>query len=468
MGKSNGTYNSDKSALATFVLLGELILMNSLYVLFNKLVNDNHLEVTDRHMLVVLTLSYIFCFSHNGITLHRRNVDWGTIAARALRGTVFFAIVSGAALLIGGFSLPPAMQIVIFWCGFTLFVVLFRILVRKLIDTYRSRKGNVHHVIFMGSSDNLTALYDQMNKSPLADYDVEGYFDYAPKEGFIEGCKYLGKPGKVADYLKTHHEVNEVFCCLPSANKDDITPVVYQCLQLCVHFYSMPNISNYLHHKLFLNMFGSVPYFSLYREPLMQVSNRFVKRAFDIVFSLVVLCTIFPLIFIVVAIVTKLTMPGPIFFRQRRGGINGKEFYLYKFRSMKVNSYSDSLQATKGDPRVTKWGSMMRRLNIDEFPQFINVLLGQMSVVGPRPHMMKHNEDYSRLIDEYMVRHYVKPGITGWSQVTGYRGETPELTLMEGRVDHDIWYIEHWSLSLDCYIIYRTVRNMLRKDKLAY
>ena len=161
-------------------------------------------------------------------------------------------------------------------------------------------------------------------------------------------------------------------------------------------------------------------------------------------------------------------MPGPIFFKQNRNGLNDKEFYCYKFRSMKVNKEADTLQATKDDPRKTRWGNIMRKTNIDELPQFINVLLGDMSIVGPRPHMLKHTEEYSKLINKYMVRHFVKPGITGWSQVTGYRGETKELKDMEGRVIGDIWYIEHWSFWLDIYIIYKTVRNAIHGEKNAY
>ena len=135
---------------------------------------------------------------------------------------------------------------------------------------------------------------------------------------------------------------------------------------------------------------------------------------------------------------------------------------------MRVNIDSDKLQATANDPRKTKIGDFIRKTSIDELPQFINVLLGQMSVVGPRPHMLKHTEEYSRLIDKYMVRHLVKPGITGWAQVTGYRGETKELWQMEGRVQRDVWYLEHWTFLLDLYIIYKTVRNAVRGEKEAY
>lgn len=162
------------------------------------------------------------------------------------------------------------------------------------------------------------------------------------------------------------------------------------------------------------------------------------------------------------------TSPGPIFFKQKRSGEENKEFWCYKFRSMRVNKDSDKVQATLNDPRKTRLGNFMRKTSIDELPQFINVLLGDMSVVGPRPHMLKHTEEYSKLIDKYMVRHLVKPGITGWAQVTGFRGETKELWQMEGRVERDIWYLEHWTFMLDLYIIYKTVKNAVRGEKEAY
>lgn len=161
-------------------------------------------------------------------------------------------------------------------------------------------------------------------------------------------------------------------------------------------------------------------------------------------------------------------MPGPVFFKQKRTGLNGKTFTCFKFRSMRVNDDADQLQATKNDPRTTKWGEIMRHTNIDELPQFINVLLGSMSVVGPRPHMLKHTEQYSSIIDKYMIRHFVKPGITGWSQVNGFRGETKELGQMEGRISGDIWYIEHWTFGLDLYIIYKTIANAIHGEENAY
>jgi len=169
-----------------------------------------------------------------------------------------------------------------------------------------------------------------------------------------------------------------------------------------------------------------------------------------------------------VALGIKLTSKGPVFFIQERSGENGRTFGCIKFRSMRVNDEADRVQATKNDPRKTRFGSFLRKSSIDELPQFINVLKGDMSIVGPRPHMLQHTELYSKLVNKYMVRHLIKPGITGWAQVTGYRGETHELSQMEGRVRRDIWYLENWSLLLDIRIMLLTVWNALKRDENAY
>ena len=203
-------------------------------------------------------------------------------------------------------------------------------------------------------------------------------------------------------------------------------------------------------------------------SPLNQWGNRFLKRAFDVICSLVFLCTLFPILIIVVAIMTECTMPGKLFFVQKRTGLRGKTFKCIKFRTMKVNADADTRQATKSDDRITRWGHILRKTNLDEMPQFLNVLMGDMSIVGPRPHMVKHTEEYSRQIETYMVRHSVKPGITGWSQVNGFRGETPRLADMENRVKYDIWYIKNWKFSLDLYIVLKTLDSCFHTDARAY
>ena len=196
--------------------------------------------------------------------------------------------------------------------------------------------------------------------------------------------------------------------------------------------------------------------------------NQVLKRGFDIVVSLCFLCLVFPFLLLLVFVVTECTMPGKLFFVQKRTGLNGKTFKCYKFRSMRQNPHSEVRQATKGDDRVTRWGYIMRKTSLDETPQFINVLMGDMSIVGPRPHMLKHTDEFTELVDGYMLRHQVKPGVTGWSQVNGYRGEIKKVEDIENRVKFDLWYIDHWSFFLDLRIIFKTMTLCFGNDRHAH
>lgn len=306
-----------------------------------------------------------------------------------------------------------------------------------------------------------------MTADPTSGFKVVGYFAEHPSDNYPKECRYLGTPQEVIPYLKKS-KAEHLYCGLASSHSKEILPIISYCENNLIHFYSVPNVRNYLKRRMHLELIGNVPVLDIRQEPLAQPENRLAKRLFDIVFSLLFLCTIFPIIFIIIGLAIKITSPGPIFFKQKRSGEENKEFWCYKFRSMRVNKDSDKVQATLNDPRKTRLGNFMRKTSIDELPQFINVLLGDMSVVGPRPHMLKHTEEYSKLIDKYMVRHLVKPGITGWAQVTGFRGETKELWQMEGRVERDIWYLEHWTFMLDLYIIYKTVKNAVKGEKEAY
>ena len=195
--------------------------------------------------------------------------------------------------------------------------------------------------------------------------------------------------------------------------------------------------------------------------------NRMLKRGFDVLFSLCFLCLLFPFVLLLVFVLTECTMPGRLFFVQKRTGLNGKTFKCYKFRTMRENLHSEVRQATKGDERVTRWGYIMRKTSLDETPQFINVLLGDMSIVGPRPHMLKHTDEFTEMVDGYMLRHQVKPGVTGWSQVNGYRGEIKKLEDIQNRVKYDLWYIDNWSFFLDIRIIFQTMTLCFGNDRNA-
>lgn len=202
--------------------------------------------------------------------------------------------------------------------------------------------------------------------------------------------------------------------------------------------------------------------------PLQDGFNQFVKRSLDIVLSIIVILCILSWLTPILALLIKLDSSGPVFFKQLRSGKNNQPFVCYKFRSMYVNDLADIAQATLNDARFTRFGRFLRRTNLDELPQFFNVLINDMSVVGPRPHMLAHTEKYKKLLDNYMVRHFVKPGITGWAQASGYRGETKLLSEMDVRVQHDVYYLENWSFFFDVRIIVLTTWLLLRKDEKAY
>jgi putative colanic acid biosynthesis UDP-glucose lipid carrier transferase len=260
---------------------------------------------------------------------------------------------------------------------------------------------------------------------------------------------------------------DEVYVSLSRLKRDVIRQISNYCDQKLVRFFYVPVSVETLGIGLKREFLDDMEIFTTYENPLLNPVNKAVKRLFDIVLSIVFLIPT-ALIFPFVWIIMKIQSPGPVFFKQLRTGLDGKDFEMLKFRSMHVNADADKVQATKDDPRKYPFGNFMRKSNIDELPQFLNVLKGDMSIVGPRPHMLAHTEQYSQLIDKYMVRHFVKPGITGWAQVTGFRGETKEKWQMEGRVERDIWYIQNWTIWIDLRIIWMTVKTIFKHDEKAY
>lgn len=277
---------------------------------------------------------------------------------------------------------------------------------------------------------------------------------------------YKGQVEELKDYC-LNNKVDEIFCTLPMAEVDKINDIMDFADNHLIRFRLIPEFGA-LNKRMGISFYENVPVLTPRYEPLENTWNRIMKRGFDIFFSLAVISFIFPFLLPIVAILIKLSGKGPVFFRQLRTGKDNKSFYCYKFRTMTVNKDSDKVQATKGDARITKIGAFLRKTSLDEFPQFFNVLEGHMSIVGPRPHMLLHTEEYSKMINKFMVRHLIKPGITGWAQVSGYRGNTEESEMMVKRIEHDNWYVENWSLWLDIKIIFLTVINAVRGEENAF
>lgn len=263
-------------------------------------------------------------------------------------------------------------------------------------------------------------------------------------------------------------DVAEIFSTITPEQNKDIYDLMYQSEKECIRFKIVPNLSVFITRDVHIEYFGELPILSLRSEPLDDVGNRIKKRALDIVFSFLVIVFILSWLVPILGLLILLESRGPVFFSQLRTGKNKKPFYCYKFRSMRINKDADLKQASTGDSRVTKIGRFIRRTSLDEFPQFVNVIKGNMSLVGPRPHMLKHTTDYSKVVDEYMIRQFLKPGITGWAQVNGYRGEITNPDQIKMRVNMDLWYLENWSLWLDIQILFLTVYQVFKGDKNAF
>jgi putative colanic acid biosynthesis UDP-glucose lipid carrier transferase len=263
--------------------------------------------------------------------------------------------------------------------------------------------------------------------------------------------------------------VKDLYVCIPPEKMMNLKSLVFEADKQLLRLKFIPDMRDTLAASYTMNYIGGeFPVISVRNEPLERIENRFKKRAFDIIFSLLVIIFLLSWIYPIIAIIIKFESKGPVLFKQQRSGRNDQSFCCYKFRSMKLNEASHFAQATRGDDRITRSGKFLRKTSLDELPQFFNVLQGYMSVVGPRPHMLKHTEEYRALIDKFMVRHFAKPGITGWAQVNGLRGETKETEDMERRVEHDIYYVENWSLMWDVRIIFLTIINVIRGEDNAF
>ncbi|RZK23914.1 MAG: exopolysaccharide biosynthesis polyprenyl glycosylphosphotransferase [Flavobacterium sp.] len=277
-------------------------------------------------------------------------------------------------------------------------------------------------------------------------------------------------------HFAIENNLDEVYTSLFPENHAGLNELISLAEQNCVRVRFVTSFLEYQNQEETLandnyklaNFYDGIPILVARNEPLNLIWNRLIKRFFDIVFSLCVILFLLSWLLPILMILIMIESKGAPIFKQERSGRDNKPFLCFKLRSMKLNKESNNQQASKNDPRVTKIGAFMRKTSLDELPQFFNVLLGNMSVVGPRPHMLKHTEQYRKIIAQYMVRHYLKPGITGWAQINGHRGETKQEQQMMDRVMHDVWYMENWSLGKDAEIIIKTVTNALNGEDNAY
>ena len=322
----------------------------------------------------------------------------------------------------------------------------------------RAKLINYKKVVIVGAGPLGLDLKNHLEKNTHLGYKVVGFFDDDPLK--LTQSNVIGRVDECIDYVK-NSTIYEIYCALPDRALSKIDVLMRQADKSMIRFKLVPDVKDYFKKNVMVQLYGHLPVLSPRTEPLEIFSNQVMKRIFDVLFSAVMIVFIMSWLLPIVAILIKIDSKGPVFFKQLRSGKDNRPFYCLKFRSMYVNREADTKQASPKDERVTKIGAFMRRKSIDEMPQFFNVLLGEMSVVGPRPHMLQHTAEYSALIDQFMVRHFLLPGITGWAQVNGFRGETREDGSMEERVKADIWYLENWSLLLDLKITFLTIWQVL-------
>lgn len=396
-----------------------------------------------------------------GRALHLDIIAKNAIAAVGIHALFFFSVLAFLD------SWVDNMSFYLWFYGILVILLPLGWALTRLSLKYFRRNGiNSANAVIIGSGESAIRLRDAMRSDPGYGYRFMGFFDNDTTNAEALGSEYLGTIDSLEDFMN-REPVNEVYYTLSGEDHETLRRCVRYSDNHVAQFYYVPQLNQYVSRVSELSNIGKVPILNIRENPLKRISNRYLKRGFDLVFSSAFLL-LSPIVFLPIAIAIKVTSPGPVFFKQKRTGYLGKDFNCLKFRTMQVNTTSDTQQAVRQDPRVTKIGNFLRRTSLDELPQFINVWLGDMSVVGPRPHMIKHTADYSKLIDKYMLRHLIKPGITGWAQINGFRGQTEELWQMEKRVEHDVWYIENWNFFLDIKIIILTAVNMFRGDDNAF
>jgi putative colanic acid biosynthesis UDP-glucose lipid carrier transferase len=329
-------------------------------------------------------------------------------------------------------------------------------------------EGVRRKAVIAGAGDLGRQLAQRLQASPLLGVEVAGFFDDR-SPGRITGLaprQLLGPVERLADYARANR-IDLIYLALPLAAQPRIARLLDQLCDTTASVYVVPDIFLFDLIQARIDHVGGLPVLAVCETPFYGV-NGLVKRAADLVLASLILVLIAPLL-VAIAAGVKLTSPGPALFRQRRYGLDGREIVVYKFRSMTVTEDGPVVrQATKDDSRVTPFGAFLRRSSLDELPQFINVLQGRMSIVGPRPHAIAHNEMYRKLIRSYMIRHKVRPGITGWAQVNGLRGETDTVEKMRARVEYDLDYLRNWSLGMDLKIIWKTIFVVLKRQETAY
>ena len=442
-----------KSLFLDLAILNLILFLN---VWINPIITFSDNLIVNKHLLF-FNLSWVltqFVFFRRTFYLEKRFIY------RILRisyQTFVFISVSALSLFI---ITPETLEKTFFlsyWISFYLTELFVYLIFFNYMKNRSENEFKLNRVLIIGFNDTGQFFQRLIVSNPILGYKFVGFVN---EELSTNPC-VLGHPDKL-DFLIKKHKIQTIFVVQSNFQQGEMQDFLDICDSFGVRLWMVSDNYDVSKRAMKKKTIDGLILVNPKEIPLDFFNARFFKRFFDIIFSLFVIIFILSWLFPILAVLIKLSSKGPIFFIQKRTGFNNSVFDCYKFRTMYINDKADVLQATANDDRVTKIGQFLRKTNIDEFPQFINVLLGQMSVVGPRPHMLKHTEEYSTLITGYLTRHFVKPGITGWAQVNGLHGETDALWKMEKRVEYDIHYMNNWTFWLDIKIVPMTVFNKRR------
>lgn len=422
------------------------------------------------YLPVVLVLNLIWLLAANITGLYERVLNKDSIRTyQSVFKTylLFISLICFTIIIIGTKSYFITREYLFYSLALFGFLVgVWKLIFLTIRKNDRTLLVDTRNIIIVGAGAVGADLYQFFVSNPERGYTVAGFFDDDPSR-VAPGSTYLGSTDDCIDYVIIN-EVDEIYCALPVAQSEKIEQLMVDADKHLIRFRIIPEYYITPKKAMLVQNFEHIPVISIRPEPLESMFNRMIKRLFDVAFSLFVIVFILSWLYPILAFIIKMQSSGPVLFKQMRSGRDNMPFKCLKFRSMRVNNDADKLQATRNDKRITRIGAFMRRTSLDELPQFFNVLKGNMSIVGPRPHMISHTEEYSKLIDQFMVRHFLKPGITGWAQVKGHRGETKATEDMMNRVEADVWYLENWSFLLDLKIIFLTVWNSIRGEENAF
>lgn len=434
----------------SYVLDSGIILVATIYYTDLPLLSYNTIALIMVWLVIASSLGFYEVYRYTKVI---------TILNCAVKQGMLFSFFSLA--LIFSNSPSASFQMTLFFSSSVMTVVLFfKLTIFFFLQKFRVLfGGNFRKVVLLGSPKNIAPLQDFFTENPDYGYVLDRVFDleHHRKDHIKESCAYV-----------LANKIDEMYCAIDDLSQKQISDLVDFADNNLKTLRFIPNEKQILSRNFNFDYYDYIPVISLRNIVLDSTLNKGVKRVFDIVFSLLVIVGILSWLTPILAIIIKLESKGPLFFVQKRNGLNYQEFDCYKFRSMNLNPEAHLEQVSKNDPRITRIGRFLRKSSIDELPQFINVFLGQMSVVGPRPHMVSHTEMYAQRVNKFMVRHFVKPGITGLAQTKGYRGEVEKEADIINRVKYDIFYMENWSILLDIKIILMTIFNTIKGEDKAY